>query len=147
MIGVSEAALRDKSNVFGDILDTIFDEDWLDGLVDHPRKKEKVLRGLVSMVKGLKESQHASSNFDDRSIGTIIVAIEKKKAAENLRKERHSEATDGDAREEVATLRRKKEKKRKDVGKSGSPDLRVGIPCRVASDKGSEKIKKSTRRT
>lgn len=34
LIGVSEVAHKDESNVFGDILDTISNEDWLDMLVD-----------------------------------------------------------------------------------------------------------------
>ena len=67
---------NDETTVFGDILDTIDeeDDDWLDGLVDQRTKSES--RGSVPAMSGLEES-----NSDERTIGKVIVAVVKKKSA------------------------------------------------------------------
>lgn len=54
LVGLSEAARNHESNVFGGILDTIDEEDWLDELVVQAMKKS-LTRGLVFATSGLKE--------------------------------------------------------------------------------------------
>lgn len=54
LVGLSEAARNDESNVFGDILDTVNEEDWLDELVVQAMKKSST-RGLVFATSGLKK--------------------------------------------------------------------------------------------
>lgn len=74
LIGASETARRDEKNIFGDILDTIKDTNWLDGVVNQPSKVESSLRGSIPVARHLEESPHRSSDSDDRHIGTIIAA-------------------------------------------------------------------------
>lgn len=97
-------AINDESNVFGDILDTIDKEDWLDGLVDQAMRKTS-MRGLVPTASGLKEHHLSSSHFDDKPIGTIVAAGEKK-AIEKGRK-RPSAAEEEEAEEDVPGRMRK----------------------------------------
>lgn len=58
-------------------------EKWLDGVVDQPqRKKKSSLQRFVPVKKGLEESSDSFDSYD-RSIGIIIVKVEKKKVAAN----------------------------------------------------------------
>lgn len=124
LIKANKKARQDEKSVFGDILETISVEDWLDGWVDQPRKKERSSCGSVLAASGLEESQHASSDFDDRPIGYIITAMEKKKVAEKEKKIKPSKAVDEDVGEDVPPLRRKTEKS-KDAGTSEDPKVRI----------------------
>lgn len=143
LIRASEAASRDEKSVFGDILGTISDKDWLDGLVDQPQRKEKSSRGSVPPASGLEEFQHASFNFDDRQIGTIIVAVEKrKKKVEKDKGTKPSKAVEEDVGEDVAPLRRKTEKKKKDAGTYKSSEVKiVALPVERLSVQVAEKTK------
>lgn len=80
LIRVSEAVRKDESNVFGDILDTIEDNDWLDELVDQALRK-KMSCGSVLAASDLEKSHKNSSDSVDKPIGTIMVAVEKQKVA------------------------------------------------------------------
>lgn len=133
-----------KKSVFGDILGTISDKDWLDGLVDQPRRKEKSSRGSVPPASGLEEFQHASFNFDDRQIGTIIVAVEKrKKEVEKDKGTKPSKAIEEDVGEDVAPHRRKIEKKKKDAGTYKSPEVKTVERLSVQVAEKTKNVKES----
>ena len=102
---------NDESTVFGDILDTIDeeDDDWLDGLVDQRTKNES--RGSVPAIRGLEES-----DSDERPIGKVLAAVEKKRSTKE-KKVRPVRAREEEAEEDVLPLRRKNEKA-KDAGTS-----------------------------
>lgn len=127
---------RDEANVFGDILDTIEEDDWLDGLVDQVLRK-KTSRGSIPMVSALEESHQSSFDSYDRPIGTIMVAMEKQKVAKKARK-RPSEAVDEDAEEDVPPLKQKNEKT-KDAGTSEAIPITSSVERLVA--KAAEKSK------
>lgn len=62
--------------------------------------RKKMLRGSVPTTSSLEESQHASFDFDDRPIRTIVAAIEKKKATEKGRMTRPSKVVEEDVVED-----------------------------------------------
>lgn len=82
------------------------------------------MRGSVPTASGLKESQHASYDFDNKPIGSIIVAMEKKKVVEKDKRTRPSEAIDVDGREDVSPLRRRSEKRKDEKMKRVKEGLR-----------------------
>lgn len=140
LVGVSEAARNNESNVFEDILDTIEEDDWLDGLVDQALRKKTSL-GSISAASSLEESRQGSSNFDDRPIGTIMAAVKKQKVAKKGRK-RPSKVVDEDTEEDVPPLRRKNEKT-KDVRASEAPKiLPTASSIERLTAKAAEKSKK-----
>lgn len=130
MVGASEAARRDEKNIFGDILDTIDIEEWFDGMVNQPPKKEKnSSQGSIPTASDLEES---TSDFDDRPIGAIIGKVEKKKVAAKMPKQvaqlenkMPSRVVEDEEGEVVKPLRKKFEKRGKYA--STSADLEVII--------------------
>lgn len=116
-IGVSKVARNDESNVFGDILDTIDEEDWFDGLVNQTMRKTSTRR-LVPTASGLEEHHLSSSNSDDRPIGIIMVTVEKKVAVKG--RKRPSTVEEEEAEEDIPPPRKKNEKP-KDAGTSETP--------------------------
>lgn len=70
----------------------------------------------------LRSLDGLSSDSDDKPIGLVIVAVEKKMATTKEKRVRLFEAINEEMEEDVAPLRRKSEK-RKDTGTFESPEV------------------------